>query len=442
MQDTLKENSISNTHPPEDSIVERLKVKSSFFRLGPKVPGVLYEPKTPKEKSQIAILVMHSDEDYLSFSMGTEMAKRGYLVLCANVSDKDSILDKKMLDTKLAVDFLRKYPGVEKVILMGHSGGGTLMTAYQNIAENGAKTFQGSEKLTKCADYLENLSPADGVMLLDSNFGNAAMTLFSLDPAVVDEENGKLLNPELNLFNPENGFNPEGSTFSKEFIQKFLTAQGQRNNYLIQKALERLQIIESGTGNYNDDEPFIIPGAAQGFKNNKLFAQDIRLMSHTRKPWPLLHADGSASIQIVSSVRRPENKDSLTCYLGQGARRTTVRTFLNSFAIRTLDNYSYNEDTVMGIDWTSSYSSPPGNVTGITKPLLVMGMTGNWEYLASETIYENAKSTDKSLAFVEGASHLFTTATGCEKFPGQFGDTLQTTYDYVDKWLSQEGRFL
>jgi hypothetical protein len=29
----------------------------------------------------------------------------------------------------------------------------------------------------------------------------------------------------------------------------------------------------------------------------------------------------------------------------------------------------------------------------------------------------------------------------CEKYPGEFGDTQKTTYDYVDKWLSAPGRF-
>jgi hypothetical protein len=62
--------------------------------------------------------------------------------------------------------------------------------------------------------------------------------------------------------------------------------------------------------------------------------------------------------------------------------------------------------------------------------------------LASETIYENAASTDKTIMFVEGASHLFTTASQFERFPGEFGDTQKTTFDYVDKWLSETSRFI
>jgi hypothetical protein len=165
------------------------------------------------------------------------------------------------------------------------------------------------------------------------------------------------------------------------------------------------------------------------------------LMSHTRKAWPLLHGNGSITTEIVHSVRTPEGAKSFTPNLSMGAINTTVRSFLKNSAIRVTDDFGFDEDSVHGIEWTSSYSSPPGNVEDIKVPLLVMGMTGHWEYLAAETIYEHAKSADKTLAFVEGAGHMFTTCRQCEKTPGQFGDTQKTTYDYIDGWLSKNGRF-
>ena len=126
-----------------------------------------------------------------------------------------------------------------------------------------------------------------------------------------------------------------------------------------------------------------------------------------------------------------------------GAIKSTVRTYLNSSAVRTTDNFGYNEDSMYGIDWLSSYNCTPGNMMGVSAPLLVMGMTGGYEFLAAEIIYENAKKiTDKTIAFVEGATHNFDTAKDCEAYPGQFGDTMKTLFDYVDKWLSQKGRFM
>jgi len=420
-------------------------VKSSYAEIMNKgtwqgVPSLLYEPIECVEKSQIAILVIHSDVDSLRHSAGVELAKRGYRVMCARIRAPENPLDKKLLEVNIAVEYLRDTVGVQKVITLGHSGGATLMSAYQAVAENGAKVFQGPEKLIKCSD-LGELIPADGIMLVDSNYGNGAMTLFGHDPAVTSEDSGKSLDPELDLFNPDNGFKVGGSTYSDKFIRRFQKAQGVRNNRIIDYALERLEAIENGKGKYDDDEPLIIPSGVVNSWNNKLFPQDIRLLSRSRKVWPLLHGDGSVTNQIISCVRSAKNDKSFTASVA-GTLKTTVRTYLNSFAVRTTEEYSYGEDSIQGIDWSSSYSCTPGNVQEISAPLLVMGMTAGYEFLAAEIIFEKAeKCSDKTIAFVEGANHGYQTAKESEKYPGQFGDTVKTTYDYIDKWLMQKGRF-
>jgi len=423
-------------------------IRSTFVKLGQGVPGVLYEPAAPGDKAQIGVFVMHSGGDYLTHSACSELSRRGYRVLCANNSSAksgftdDGTLDHTLLDARLGVAYLRQYPGVKKVVLLGHSGGGTLMSAYQDMAENGVKICQGPEKIVKCPDTLAGMPPADGLMLVDSNWGLAAMMLFSLDPAVIGESGGQNLNPRLDVFNPANGFDRAGSHYSAEFIRRFQAAEGRRNNQLIRAALARLAVINAGKGRYRDDEPFIIPGGSFRGGNNRLFSQDVELMSRTRQPWPLLRADGSSVTQIIRTVRVPENAVSHSASLEDGALTTTVHRFLSTFAIRVTDDFGYDQDSVRGIDWNSTYSSPPGNVEGISVPLLTMGMTGHWEYLAAETIFSHAKSADKTLAFVEGATHGYTTCTKCERTPGQFGNTVKTTYDYVDGWLSKKGRFL
>ncbi len=234
------------------------EVKSTFVRLGRRIPAVLYEPREEQTESgeqpdrRIAVLVMHSDEDYLTFSTGPELAKRGIRTLCANVMNKEGILftqNEKLECVKEAVEYLRSLNGIEKIILMGHSGGASLLSAYQCIAENGRDIFAGSEKLFPWQAQ-HDLPPADGIMFLDANWGNAVMQLFSLDRSI-------------DLFNPENEFEPEGSTFGHEFIRRYQTAQGQRNMRLIAAAQERLEKIKAGEGQYDDDEPFIIPGGSK-----------------------------------------------------------------------------------------------------------------------------------------------------------------------------------
>lgn len=422
-------------------------VKSSYVRIEKpgtwqEIQGMLYEPVELGEQSQIAVIIMHSDGGQIAPQAAAELAKRGYRALGAAVSDRDNPLDEKLLDVKSCSDYLRQITGVSKVITLGHSGGATLMSAYQNAAENGVLALQGPEKLIKCSD-LGELPPADGMMLLDSNYGNGVMTLLSLDPAVTCEDSGKNLDPELDLFNPANGYDPRGSTYSDEFICKYQKAQGERNNRLIHMALERLHAIEIGKGKYDDDEPFIVPSGAQEAFNNKLFPQDIRLLSHTRMAWPLLHPNGSITTQIIPCVRQAKNDKNFTGSYRMGARKSTVRTYLNSSAVRTTADFGYNEDSMYGVDWLSSYTCTPGNMQCVSAPTLLMGMTGGYEFLATEIIHENTpKITDKTIAFVEGASHGFDTAKDCETYPGQYGDTIRTLFDYVDKWLSHKGRFI
>jgi pimeloyl-ACP methyl ester carboxylesterase len=422
-------------------------IRTSFVHLGNGVPGAYYEPAPPDPKAGTAIFIMHSSADYLSFSGCTELSKRGYRVLCANNStgksgvSNDGALDQVLLEIKAGVAWLRQQPGVRHIVLLGHSGGGTIMSAYQYIAESGVKACQTPDKIWKCPDTLVGLPAADGLMLVDSNWGLAAMTLFSIDPAVKDEGNGTTLDPALDMYNPANGFQPTGSTYPAAFTSAFLLAEGKRNNALIARAQATLAAIDAGHGPYADDAPFVVPGAVLLGSNNKLFSQDVRLMAHTRKAWPLIHANGSITTQVVSTVRVPENLRSQSPSFIRGALKTSVRNYLSSYAIRTTPDFGYGADGVQGVEWTSSYASPPGNVQGVSKPLFVLGMTGHWEFLAAETIYDLAKSKDKSLSFIEGATHLYTTCTKCEPRPGAFGDTLKTTYDTIDDWLSRPDRF-
>jgi hypothetical protein len=361
-------------------------------------------------------------------------------VLCAKNSGGN--LDAVLLDAKVSISYLRNYPGIRKVILFGHAGGASLLTAHQLIAENGVKACQDSVKVIMCPDKLVGFPRADGMILADTELGVAEAMLTAIDPAVVDEGTGMKINPDLDAFNPKNGFNPNGeSHYSKEFLDKYQRAAARRNNRIIDMALERMAVIQAGKGHYADDEPFTVPGAGSTRENHKLVPSDTRLLSHTRGEWPLLHADGSVTTGIIHSVRKPEVIRSYTSNFDVGARNTTVHTYLTDHAIRVTDDYGVDEDTVRGVTWRSSYSSAVGNVEDISVPLLIMGGTAGTAFIAAEITYEHARSPDKTMAFVEGASHSYDTCKECERYPGQFGDTLKTTFDYIDKWLSQKSRF-
>ncbi len=415
-----------------------LPIRDTFVQLGSGmhyVHAMLYEPVVACERSRIGVIVVHSDLDYSTLSIGGELAKRGYRTLCGQVIDPKSTLDTKILDIKTCVEFFRQFKGIEKVVLMGHSGGATLMSAYQAIAENGAQVFQGDEKLVKCS-IKEILPAADGLMLLDSNWGNGAMTLISIDPAVMEDGNGIKLDTELDIFNPANGYSPEGSSYNESFMKKYFKAQAERNNELLKNALERLHAIERGKGRFVDDEPFFVVGGEQFAPCNKLIPEDIHLVSHTKEPHSLLHADGTVTKEIIHCLRKPHFNLSMTpsiraCLIG------TVRDYLTNRAVLAGEDYRIGSDSIEGIRWDTSYNCTPANVKHISVPLLVMGMTGSYEYLAAEAIYYNAKSTEKTICFVEGAGHNFFLEPGIETYAGQYGDTAKNTFDYAGEWMQR-----
>ena len=411
------------------------EIKNEYIKLSPFQGGVLYMPVEAGKKSRTGIVLMHSDSDYYGFLPAPELAKRGYTVLASNVEQSCEMLDKKILDLKKAVCFLRGIPHIEKTVLLGHSGGATLVSAYQNIAENGVSVFQDEKKIVKLSDIGE-LPKADAVLFLDSNWGNGVMTLLSLEPAVSDNTSSRNLKPEYDLFAEKNGFDPKGSVYSEEFIRNYQKAQAVRNDELIDTALERLKKIETGTGEFEDDEPFVIAGASQIAPNNKMFPQDIRLLSHTIHEWPLIHGDGSVTTEIIRSRRKPHFDRNYVTVNGMGTCVSTVRTYLTNSAVRTKD-FHYDESRIYGIDWDSSYCCTPGNVKGIHVPVLIMGMTGSYEFLAAEQIYENTASENKTMMFVEGASHNFVPQEDAESYKGEFGDTVKNCFDYVDSWLEK-----
>ncbi len=424
------------------------EVTNRFIRVAPRVAGVVYTPATP---SRIAVVVMHDNNDFLDHPATINLARRGFTVLAANnrnapdLDDRDMDWDAALLDLGATMRAARQLPGIEKVVLLGHSSGAPLAAAFQNIAENGVKACQGPEKITPCPDSLTGLAPADGLVLLDPIFGLAANMLTSVDPALGD--------PALDIYAAANGFTPAGARYPAAFRQRFLAAQAARNAALIEQALARREAIAAGRSDFADDEPFLIPGAS---RTPRLWRPDLGLLARARAPHPLLRGDGTTTTQIVASVRVPSGlTPAVPARNDRGADRpasagpagpakplllggsldTTVHRFLRSFATRTTPDYAIGEDFLRGIDWQSSYTSTPGNLEGVAAPLLVMGMTGHYWLVSAETAYDHAASRDKSIAFVEGATHGFTPCQPCAGRPGQFGDTMASTFDHVAAWI-------
>ena len=384
------------------------------------VKGALYRPDSGPAP-HVAVLLIHRTSNFLSHLATTELARRGFLVLAMNPrSDNNEAavhFEDNALDIKSGVEFLRRQPGITKIVLLGHSGGGPATTFYQAVAEKGAGYCRGPGKLVECDDTLAGLPRADGLVLVDAHPGVSVNGLRSLNPAVTDERDPRKLDPALDPFSPVNGYDRTRPHYSEAFKQRYFRAQAARMNRLIDLARAALAA--------KDDDVFVV---ARG-EGARLMELDPSVHHGTVKPQKLLKNDGTIATQVVESVRPiGRGSEAQNASFANGTRLLTARSFLSANAIRA-------RDSMDDIDWCSSNNSTPCALRAISIPLLVTAMGAHYFIRDNEIHYEVAASADKDFVVVEGATHGIRPCTACERTPGQYSNSVRNFFDYVQRWI-------
>ncbi|MBC8165840.1 MAG: hypothetical protein H7Y20_08215 [Bryobacteraceae bacterium] len=390
--------------------------------------GALYKPDSGPAPT-VGVVLTHRTGNFLSHIATRELSRRGFLVLAMNPRFENNesavIWDEIALDIKSGVEFMRRQPGIAKVVLFGHSGGGTSMSYYQAVAEKGPAICQGAEKLVPCDNKLAGLPQGDGVVFMDAHPGNSINGLRSINPAIIGDD-PKKINPALDPFNPENGFNAAGpSNYSAAFKQRYFRAQAVRMNRLIDSALDKRKRMKDGSYPYSDDDVFVITGG----QGARLISFDPSLRDRTAQPRKLLSNDGTITTKIVESSMLYAAPPPRESRFNSTARVLTVRSFLSTNAIRATSSQD-------GIDYCSTNNSVPCAVRSITVPVLFAAM-GAYTFIRDNEIhYELAASKDKDYIVVEGATHGATPCEECGKTPGQYSNSVKNFFDYVAKWIN------
>jgi hypothetical protein len=109
-----------------------------YIPLGGAATGALYTPNSGVY-SHVGIIAGHPTGN--SLGCGTQWASRGFMALCMNTryfnNEAAISWETIILDVRAAINFLKAQPGITKIVLVGASGGGALMSSYQSVAENG-----------------------------------------------------------------------------------------------------------------------------------------------------------------------------------------------------------------------------------------------------------------------------------------------------------------
>ncbi len=185
--------------------------------------GLFWTPSGRQPK--VAMIATHYNVDFSEHYIAEYMAERGFGFLGWNTRFRGSeayfLLEQAVIDIGAGVRWLRDQ-GVETVVLLGNSGGGSLMAAYQSQAVE--PCLRPSVGLPM-PDAALDLPACDLYISLQAHLGRPEVFTAWLDPSVTDELDPLSVDPALDMFNPDNG-----PPFSPEFVAVYRDAQVARNH--------------------------------------------------------------------------------------------------------------------------------------------------------------------------------------------------------------------
>jgi pimeloyl-ACP methyl ester carboxylesterase len=356
--------------------------------------GVLYW--SPAKRPKTVVVSMHPSSDNQRHFVLRPAAEHGYagFGLAGRHTGKDAAIHEEvLLDLAAGIKWLKEERGFTQVVLVGHSGGGSLMAYYQSQATTAPP---GRHKATLVGDPLDlnayTMIPADGVAILNASEGEGLHVMHHLDPSLVREDDPLSIDPALDMYNPENGFRepPAVSKYSKEFTERFREAQKARDRRLTEWA--RSQVTQRNYYRTLMKEPGFasLPFARRQYIERR--ADHLPVMILYRSEADLayidLSIDPSDRLQGSNYGPRPDQRN-----YSQDAR------------VRTLRPDAYLS-TMSG---TSSYARLHENIKRVTVPTLVLGGTADRGIFPSEqkTTFEMSGAKDKVIVWIEGADHGF-----------------------------------
>ena len=366
---------------------------------------------------------MHPRVDFTRHYTFPRLVEAGIGCLGANTrnpnNDTSTEHEEIVLDLGACVRWLREHRGVEKVILLGNSGGGSLSAFFQAQARlppsariaaspGGARTWLP----------VAELGPADAMIYVAAHRGQGVVLGECIDPSVVDEHDPHATDPSLDVYDQANGFRPPPawSEYDDAFLSRFREAQRARVRRLDALAQSLLDDARRASGTAGEPAFAELPFAEQQRVQRRAAFEPVmivyRTMANPNYVDRRLDPSGREYGSLLSD--RPDLMNM--ALLGFG-RVCTPRAWLSTWSA------------------LSSNANLIKNLAGIQEPTLVVGAGRDREiYPRTDVrpIFEAVASPDKTFVEIEEARHYFEPDFGEKEAP-----LVERLMDVVLAWIRE-----
>lgn len=340
---------------------------------GALVRGLLWTPPAGK-KWKTAVILSHPRGDFSVHYACPLLAAAGYAVFGFGTryqnNDTDCLHESCIVDVKTAYDEMIRR-GAESVVLLGNSGGGSLMAMAH-----------------------AELGIGDGWIGMAAHPGEGVFMNQVIDPSVADEQDPFSTVPELDMYHPDNGWRPwpEPCVYDREWLARYRTAQVERVARI--DAIAKASIadsVEAGTrlrGIGGDAARTSDPVAWRDFRRRAVFTKYMTIYRTLADPAYLDLSIDPDERPMGSLFAFPDPFDA---NYGRGglARTMTARGWLSTWS---------------GL---SSHAKLADTMPKVTVPTILVHPTADTEIRIwqAKEIVANAGADDVTYVELKGAPH-------------------------------------